>query len=65
MLMIFFLMVVVDTEGVEENILNKSENLKKESLDSSVLGLNKGNAQIKCRRKNFLGTNHGDSLKLI
>lgn len=46
--------MVVDIEGLEENILNKSENLKNKSLNSSVPGLNKGNTQIKYRRKYFL-----------
>lgn len=49
-----FFMVVVAIEGLEWNILKKSENSKKESLDSPVLGLNKGNTQIKYWRKHFL-----------
>lgn len=43
----------MDIKDSEENILNKSENLKSESLESSVFGLNKGNTQIKYRRKKF------------
>lgn len=47
-------MVVVDIESFEENNITKLGNLKDELLDSSVLALNKGNTQIKYRRKNFL-----------
>lgn len=60
-----FFIVVVDIEHLEENILNTSENLKNGWLHSSVLNLNKGNTQIKYRRKISLRTNHGNCLRLI